>query len=396
MYNITPVPEDVKQIQQFIQDRRVIGYDPLVQPALLLHEITPSEASKITIASARYQAARILAGQDDRVLVVVGPCSIHSPEQAVEYAQLLRDKIPTWDNLLIIMRAYFEVRCVLVTSKPRTTVGWKGLINDPDLDGSFKINKGLRIARKLLCDLTDIGVPVGSELLDTISPQYISDLISWGAIGARTTESQLHRELASGISFPIGFKNGTDGSVTVAIDAMRSSSNPHAFMGVTEQGLAAIVKTRGNQDVHVILRGGSKGPNYASEHVRAAVKSVEKARPANHPSIMIDCSHGNSQKNHNNQPKVVDDICQQLAAGDRNITGVMVESHINAGRQDVPAEGPSGLKHGVSITDACVDWETTVAMLDRLNEAVGQRRNFIIEQGLQRPAGFQRSTPPSP
>ncbi|KAI6158672.1 3-deoxy-7-phosphoheptulonate synthase [Pisolithus thermaeus] len=388
MYNITPVPEDVKQIQQFIQDRRVIGYDPLVQPALLLHEITPSEASKITIASARYQAARILAGQDDRVLVVVGPCSIHSPEQAVEYAQLLRDKIPTWDNLLIIMRAYFE--------KPRTTVGWKGLINDPDLDGSFKINKGLRIARKLLCDLTDIGVPVGSELLDTISPQYISDLISWGAIGARTTESQLHRELASGISFPIGFKNGTDGSVTVAIDAMRSSSNPHAFMGVTEQGLAAIVKTRGNQDVHVILRGGSKGPNYASEHVRAAVKSVEKARPANHPSIMIDCSHGNSQKNHNNQPKVVDDICQQLAAGDRNITGVMVESHINAGRQDVPAEGPSGLKHGVSITDACVDWETTVAMLDRLNEAVGQRRNFIIEQGLQRPAGFQRSTPPSP
>ncbi|KAI6118098.1 3-deoxy-7-phosphoheptulonate synthase [Pisolithus sp. B1] len=388
MYNITPVPEDVKQIQQFIQDRRVIGYDPLVQPALLLHEITPSEASKITIASARYQAARILAGQDDRVLVIVGPCSIHSPEQAVEYAQLLRDRIPTWDNLLIIMRAYFE--------KPRTTVGWKGLINDPDLDGSFKINKGLRIARKLLCDLTNIGVPVGSELLDTISPQYISDLISWGAIGARTTESQLHRELASGISFPIGFKNGTDGSVTVAIDAMRSSSNPHAFMGVTEQGLAAIVKTRGNQDVHVILRGGSKGPNYASEHVRAAVKSIEKARPANHPSIMIDCSHGNSQKNHNNQPKVVDDICQQLAAGDRNITGVMVESHINAGRQDVPAEGPSGLKHGVSITDACVDWETTVAMLDRLNEAVDQRRTFLIEQGLQRPAGFQRSTPPSP
>ncbi|KAI6147903.1 3-deoxy-7-phosphoheptulonate synthase [Pisolithus tinctorius] len=388
MYNITPVPEDVKQIQQFIQDRRVIGYDPLVQPALLLHEITPSETSEMTIASARYQAARIVAGQDDRVLVIVGPCSIHSTEQAIEYARLLRDKIPTWDNLLIIMRAYFE--------KPRTTVGWKGLINDPDLDGSFKINKGLRIARKLLCDLTDLGVPVGVELLDTISPQFISDLISWGAIGARTTESQLHRELASGISFPIGFKNGTDGSVSVAIDAMRSSSNPHAFMGVTEQGLAAIVKTRGNQDVHVILRGGSKGPNYASEYVRAAVKSIEKARPANHPSIMIDCSHGNSQKNHNNQPKVLDDVCQQLAAGDRNITGVMVESHINAGRQDVPAEGPSGLKYGVSITDACVDWETTVGMLDRLNEAVGQRRTFLIEQGLQRPAGFQRSTPPSP
>ncbi|KAI5993716.1 3-deoxy-7-phosphoheptulonate synthase [Pisolithus orientalis] len=391
MYNITPVPEDVKQIQQFIQDRRVIGYDPLVQPALLLHEITPSETSEMTIASARYQAARIVAGQDDRVLVIVGPCSIHSTEQAIEYARLLRDKIPTWDNLLIIMRAY-----LCSGQKPRTTVGWKGLINDPDLDGSFKINKGLRIARKLLCDLTDLGIPVGVELLDTISPQFISDLISWGAIGARTTESQLHRELASGISFPIGFKNGTDGSVSVAIDAMRSSSNPHAFMGVTEQGLAAIVKTRGNQDVHVILRGGSKGPNYASEYVRAAVKSIEKARPANHPSIMIDCSHGNSQKNHNNQPKVLDDVCQQLAAGDRNITGVMVESHINAGRQDVPAEGPSGLKYGVSITDACVDWETTVGMLDRLNEAVGQRRTFLIEQGLQRPAGFQRSTPPSP
>ncbi|KAG6332785.1 hypothetical protein ID866_6304 [Astraeus odoratus] len=388
MYNVTPLPEDVKQIQRFIQDRRVIGYDPLVQPALLLHEITATETSRLTIASARYNSARILAGQDDRVLVVVGPCSIHSPEQAMEYARLLKEKMPTWDNLLIIMRAYFE--------KPRTTVGWKGLINDPDIDGSFQINKGLRIARQLLCDLTNMGVPVGSELLDTISPQYISDLTSWGAIGARTTESQLHRELASGVSFPIGFKNGTDGSVTVAIDAMRSSSNPHAFMGVTEQGLAAIVKTRGNQDVHVILRGGSKGPNYSSEHVQAAVKNIEKARPANHPSIMIDCSHGNSQKNHNNQPKVVDDICQQLAAGDRNITGVMIESHINAGRQDVPAEGPSGLKYGVSITDACVDWETTVGMLDRLNEAVAQRRSFLIEKGLQKPAGFQRPTPPSP
>jgi 3-deoxy-7-phosphoheptulonate synthase len=258
-------------------------------------------------------------------------------------------------------------------------------------------------------------------------------VISWGAIGARTTESQLHRELASGVSFPIGFKNGTDGrygtiwhvlmrkitnglgSVTVAIDAMRSASNPHAFMGVTEQGLAAIVKTRGNQDVHVILRGGTKGPNFASEHVRAASKSIEKARPTNHASIMIDCSRkhkssamvseethltvssdGNSQKNHNNQPKVVDDICSQLAAGDRNVTGVMIESHINSGRQDVPAEGPSGLKYGVSITDACVDWECTVGMLDRLNAAVKARRDYLFEQGLQRPAGFQRGTPPSP
>ncbi|KAH7882131.1 3-deoxy-7-phosphoheptulonate synthase [Phlebopus sp. FC_14] len=385
---VTPFPEDDKQMAKYMQDRRVIGYDPLVQPALLLHEINPTENSRLTIASARYNSARVLAGQDDRVLVIVGPCSIHSPEQAIEYAKLLKAKIPSWENLLIVMRAYLY--------KPRTTVGWKGLINDPDIDGSFQINKGLRIARQLLCDLTDLGVPVGSELLDTISPQYIADLTSWGAIGARTTESQLHRELASGVSFPIGFKNGTDGSVSVAIDAMRSSSNPHAFMGVTEQGLAAIVKTRGNKDVHVILRGGSKGPNYSAEHVKPAAKAIEKARPHNHPSIMIDCSHGNSQKNHNNQPKVLDDICGQIAGGDKTITGVMIESHINAGRQDVPAEGPSALKYGVSITDACVDWETTIGMLDRLNTAVAQRRAYLIDQGLSRPAGFQRLSPPSP
>ncbi|KAK7039141.1 hypothetical protein VNI00_010045 [Paramarasmius palmivorus] len=253
------------------------------------------------------------------------------------------------------------------SEKPRTTVGWKGLINDPEIDGTFQINKGLRTARKLLCDLTDLGVPVGSELLDTISPQYISDLISWGAIGARTTESQLHRELASGVSFPIGFKNGTDGSVTVAVDAMHSASNPHAFMGVTEQGLASIVKTRGNQDVHVILRGGTSGPNYASEYVKEAAKTISKKRPF--PSIMVDCSHGNSQKNHNNQPKVLADVCSQLAAGERNITGVMIESNINDGRQDVPS---------LSITDACVDFETTVRMLDELNEAVAKRRTVPV------------------
>ncbi|KZT03323.1 3-deoxy-7-phosphoheptulonate synthase [Laetiporus sulphureus 93-53] len=379
---VTPVPDDTEKIERYIQDRRVIGYDPLVQPALLRHEIQSSAESQKTIALARYNAARILAGQDDRVLVVVGPCSIHSPEQALEYARLLKSKIPEWNNLLIIMRAYL--------CKPRTTVGWKGLINDPDIDGSFKINKGLRLARQLLCDLTHLGVPVGSELLDTISPQYIADLSSWGAIGARTTESQLHRELASGVSFPIGFKNGTDGSVTVAVDAMRASSNPHAFMGVTEQGLAAIVKTRGNQDVHVILRGGTSGPNYTAEHVKSAASAIEKARPHHHPSIMIDCSHGNSQKNHENQAKVIDDICKQLNAGEKNITGVMVESHINAGRQDVPPEGPSGLKHGVSITDACVDWATTVQMLDKLNEAVRQRRLRYIEAELKKPAAFQR------
>ncbi|KAH9922347.1 3-deoxy-7-phosphoheptulonate synthase [Epithele typhae] len=363
---VTPIPDDAQKMDNYIKDRRVIGYDPLVQPALLRSEIEPTATSLTTIASARFAAARILAGQDERLLVVVGPCSIHSPEQAMEYAKLLRAKMNDWPNLLIVMRAYFE--------KPRTTVGWKGLINDPDIDGSFKINKGLRLARQLLCDLTNLGVPVGSELLDTISPQFIADLISWGAIGARTTESQLHRELASGVSFPIGFKNGTDGSMTVAVDAMRSASNPHAFMGVTEQGLAAIVKTRGNQDVHVILRGGSKGPNYGAEHVRSAASAIEKARPQNHPSIMIDCSHGNSEKNHMNQPKVLVDVCEQLVGGDRNITGVM----------DVPAEGPGALKHGISITDACVDWETTVGMLEGLNAAVGRRREKLLEQGLLR------------
>ncbi|KAK0463180.1 3-deoxy-7-phosphoheptulonate synthase [Desarmillaria tabescens] len=382
MYDVTPNPEleDDGKVQQYIQDRRVVGYDPLVQPALLRHEIVSSAQAKKTIAAARFTAARILAGSDDRILVVVGPCSIHSAEQALQYATLLKEHIPKWNNLHIVMRAYFE--------KPRSTVGWKGLINDPDIDGTFKINKGLRIARQLLCDLTDMGVPVGSELLDTISPQFIADLISWGAIGARTTESQLHRELASGVSFPIGFKNGTDGGVGVAVDAMQSSSNPHAFMGVTEQGLAAIVKTKGNKDVHVILRGGTSGPNYQKEYVRKAATDIEKKRKNAFASIMIDCSHGNSQKNHKNQPIVLEDVCRQLEEGEKNITGVMVESNIKDGRQDVPPEGPQGLKHGVSITDACVDWEATVQMLDRLNEATGKRREKLMKEGLARPPAF--------
>ncbi|EJD04911.1 3-deoxy-7-phosphoheptulonate synthase [Fomitiporia mediterranea MF3/22] len=375
----TPVPDeaDAERMHKYITDRRVVGYDPLVQPALIRHEITSTAAAQSTIARARFAASQIIAGKDDRVIVVVGPCSIHSPEQAIEYARMLKEDIPKWDGLLIIMRAYFE--------KPRTTVGWKGLINDPDIDGSFKINKGLRVARQLLCSLTDLGIPVGSELLDTISPQYIADLISWGAIGARTTESQLHRELASGVSFPIGFKNGTDGSVSVAVDAMRAASSPHAFMGVTEQGLAAIVKTRGNQDVHVILRGGSKGTNYDADSVQAAAAGIKKARPSTHPSLMVDCSHGNSQKNHNNQPKVVSAIAEQLRAGESAITGVMIESNIRAGRQDVPPPehgGPAALHYGVSITDACVDYETTRAMLDDLNEAVRARRALRIERGV--------------
>ncbi|KAF8515734.1 3-deoxy-7-phosphoheptulonate synthase [Hysterangium stoloniferum] len=373
-------PTDKDRIDEYLDDKRVIGYEPLIQPALIKHEIVPSARSRRTIANARYDASRIIAGQDDRVLVIVGPCSIHSTQQAIEYAHLLKAKIATWPNLLIVMRSYFE--------KPRTTVGWKGLINDPDIDGSFKINKGLHVARQLLCDLTDLGVPVGLELLDTISPQYLADLVSWGAIGARTTESQLHRELASGSSFPIGFKNGTDGSVTVAVDAMRSAERPHAFMGVTTQGLAAIVKTRGNTDVHIILRGGSSGPNYASEHVQKAAAAVKKARPDYHNSLMVDCSHGNSSKNHLNQPIVLASLGDQISAGSTAITGVMLESHINGGRQDVPKVVEQGksvmdmLKHGVSITDACVDWAMTVDMLDGLNEAVGKRRTLLASQKL--------------
>ncbi|KII90273.1 hypothetical protein PLICRDRAFT_40470 [Plicaturopsis crispa FD-325 SS-3] len=394
-------------------DTRVIGYDPLIQPALLHSFHPPSPESLATIADARAAAAAITAGTDPRVLVIVGPCSIHSPEQALEYARLLRKGVQDgkWPHLLIVMRAYFE--------KPRTTTGWKGLINDPHIDGSFDINSGLRTARSLLCSLTSLGVPVGSELLDTIGPQYVADLISWGAIGARTTESQLHRELASGCSFPIGFKNGTDGSITVATDAMRAASAPHAFMGVTPSGLASIVRTRGNRDVHLILRGGARGPNFDADSVRTAVAGAQSAvkkisieqGPAPETngapkepfgSVMIDCSHGNSQKNHLNQARVLSSICAQLVSGEayaRHITGVMIESHLRAGRQDVPAgyrrpdvetrptcaaetngslKDEGGLEWGVSITDACVDWDMTVGMLDELNEAVKQRS----ERGL--------------
>ncbi|KAG8931711.1 hypothetical protein FRC02_002317 [Tulasnella sp. 418] len=342
-----------------LDDHRVIGYEPLIQPALLKHEVCASPKARATVCAARQAAAKIIQGRDERVLVIVGPCSIHDPNQAIEYAHKLKELIPELEGLHVIMRAYFE--------KPRTTVGWKGLVNDPHIDGSFHINKGLRMGRQLLADLTDLGVPVGSELLDTVSPQYIADLISWGAIGARTTESQLHRELTSGISFPVGFKNGTDGGVRVAVDAMSSASHEHTFLGVTDQGLAAIVKTTGNTDVHIILRGGSKGPNYANEYVSGAANDSEKAGFAR--SVMIDCSHGNSSKDYRNQPKVLEDICQQLEKGELAITGVMIESNINAGRQDVPPEGPSGLKHGVSITDACVGWDDTVTMLRRLNQA---------------------------
>lgn len=347
-------------------DTRVDGYDPLISPLLLKSEVPVDPRSWSTIRRARQDCAKVIARTDDRLIVVVGPCSIHDTDQAIEYANLLLPLLQQLPDLVIIMRAYFE--------KPRTTVGWKGLINDPDLDGTFKINKGMRKARTLLSHLTEIGIPVGVELLDTISPQFLSDLISWGAIGARTTESQLHRELASGTSHPIGFKNGTDGKVTVAIDAMRAAACPHSFLGVNDQGLASIVKTSGNPDVHLILRGGGSKPNYDTESVKLAREAMAKARPEFPPAIMIDCSHGNSLKDHRNQTKVVADICHQLRAGDRSIVGVMMESHINEGRQDIPQGGPTGLKHGVSITDACIDFQTTAKALKDLQEAVAARR----------------------
>ncbi|QUC16554.1 uncharacterized protein UV8b_00795 [Ustilaginoidea virens] len=348
-------------------DTRILGQDPLISPALLASEIPMTDSAIRTVVKGRKDASDIIMGRSDRLLVVVGPCSIHDPEAAHEYAAKLKalsDRLS--DDLCIVMRAYLE--------KPRTTVGWKGLINDPDIDSSFQINKGLRVSRQLFVDLTSRGMPIASEMLDTISPQFLADCISVGAIGARTTESQLHRELASGLSFPVGFKNGTDGNLGVAIDAIGAAAAKHHFMGVTKQGLAAITRTKGNEHGFVILRGGSKGPNFDKVNVQAAKKSLkDKGQKL---AIMIDCSHGNSQKNHNNQPKVAQVIADQVREGEKAIVGVMIESNINEGNQKVPAEGPSALKRGVSITDACINWETTVTVLQDLAAAVRTRREI--------------------
>ncbi|KAK7422912.1 3-deoxy-7-phosphoheptulonate synthase [Neonectria magnoliae] len=348
-------------------DTRVLGQDPLIPPALLTSEIPLTQSATNTVVKARNDAADIILGTSDRLLVVVGPCSIHDPAAAHDYAARLKalaDKLS--GDLCIVMRAYLE--------KPRTTVGWKGLINDPDIDNSFKINKGLRVSRQLFVDLTTNGMPIATEMLDTISPQFLADCISVGAIGARTTESQLHRELASGLSFPVGFKNGTDGGLTVAIDAIGAAQAQHHFMGVTKQGLAAITRTKGNEHCFVILRGGTHGPNYDKESVQAAKKALADKKQS--VGIMVDCSHGNSQKNHNNQPKVSKSVGDQLREGEKAIVGVMIESNIGEGNQKVPAEGPSGLQRGVSITDACINWETTVGVLEDLADAVRVRREL--------------------
>jgi len=354
--DLTPVRAD---------DTRVLGQDPLIPPALLMSEIPASPASIDTVVKGRRDAAEIIMGRSDRLLVIVGPCSIHDPTMATEYMNRLKavaDRLS--DDLCIVMRAYLE--------KPRTTVGWKGLINDPDIDNSFQINKGLRLSRQMFADLTHGGMPIASEMLDTISPQFLADFISVGAIGARTTESQLHRELASGLSFPIGFKNGTDGSLGVAIDAIGAAAARHHFMGVTKQGLAAITRTAGNEHGFVILRGGTRGTNFDRESVKGAKEVL--AKKGQKMAIMIDCSHGNSNKDHKNQPKVAADIAAQLRDGEAAIIGVMIESNINEGNQKVPAEGRSALKPGVSITDACIDWDNTVTVLDDLADAVRVRR----------------------
>ncbi|RGP62377.1 phospho-2-dehydro-3-deoxyheptonate phenylalanine-inhibited [Fusarium longipes] len=356
------------------EDWRIRGYNPLTPPDLLQHEISQSPESKKTVLEGRNETVAIVNGTDEknRLLVVIGPCSIHDPEAALAYCDLLlKEKEKHKDELLIVMRSYLE--------KPRTTVGWKGLINDPDIDGSFKINKGLRISRQLFVDLTAKGMPIASEMLDTISPQFLADLLSVGAIGARTTESQLHRELASGLSFPVGFKNGTDGSLGVAIDAIGAAQHPHHFLSVTKPGVVAIVGTEGNNDCFVILRGGSKGTNYDAESIAVAKEALQKKGVRQR--VMIDCSHGNSSKDHKNQPKVAADIAGQISKGENAIMGVMIESNINEGNQKVPAEGKSGLKYGVSITDACISWEDTVSTLDTLAQAVKDRRKLANSNG---------------
>ncbi|CUS21326.1 LAQU0S02e11144g1_1 [Lachancea quebecensis] len=344
------------------EDVRILGLDPLVSPALLQSQIPATAECLKTVQKGRVGASKIITGEDDRLLVIVGPCSIHDLDIAQEYARRLKKLSDELEGeLCIIMRAYLE--------KPRTTVGWKGLINDPDVDNSFNINKGLQSARQLFVNLTSAGVPIGSEMLDTISPQYLADMLSFGAIGARTTESQLHRELASGLSFPVGFKNGTDGTLGVAIDAMLAASHSHHFMGVTKHGFAAIITTKGNEHCFVILRGGKKGTNYDAKSVAEA-----KAQLPPGGTLMIDCSHGNSSKDYRNQPKVNDAVCEQVANGEDKIIGVMIESHINEGKQNIPPEGKAGLKYGVSITDGCIGWETTDQVLRKLADAVKQRR----------------------
>ncbi|MCJ1344207.1 Phospho-2-dehydro-3-deoxyheptonate aldolase amt16, partial [Peltigera leucophlebia] len=356
--------------KESIEDSRIRGYNPLTPPNLLQHEIPQTPKSRETVLTARKEVEAVIHRTDpkNRLLVIIGPCSIHDPAAALDYAdRLLRLKNLYVDDLLLVMRSYLE--------KPRTTVGWKGLINDPDVDNSFQINKGLRVSRQLFVNLTEKGIPLASEMLDTISIQFLADLLSVGAVGARTTESQLHRELASGLSFPVGFKNGTDGSLDVAIDAIGAVMHPHHFLSVTKPGNVAIVGTVGNEDCFVILRGGKKGTNYDKDSIREAKEALGKKDLRKR--LMVDCSHGNSLKNHRNQPKVAKELSEQIEKGEEGIMGVMIESYINEGNQKVPKEGKAGLKYGVSITDACIGWEDTELVLETLAKAVQKRREVL-------------------
>jgi len=339
---------------------RILSREELSTPEEITEEIPLSKDVSKLVFGARRNISKILHNLDDRLVVVVGPCSIHDPKSAIEYANLLKEFSPSVEEeILIVMRVYFE--------KPRTTIGWKGLINDPRLDNSFKINDGLRIARKLLLDISELGLPTGSEFLDLISPQYISDLVSWGAIGARTSESQVHRELTSGLSCPVGVKNSTFGEFKPAVDALKSAQYQHVFLGTTKQGKVAIFKTSGNDDTHIILRGG-KTPNYDAQNVNKCIDELKKSDVC--PNIMIDFSHGNSMKNHENQRVVCESVCSQISSGNKNIIGAMIESHIKDGNQAIS----QNMEYGKSITDACINFEETKQLLLQLSDAVKKRR----------------------
>jgi 3-deoxy-7-phosphoheptulonate synthase len=346
-----------------VSDTRIVGYEPLLSPAALLDELPLAGVHQGTVERTRAEVRAVLEGADDRLLVVTGPCSVHDPKAALDYADRLAGLRERYvDDLLIVMRVYFE--------KPRTVTGWKGLINDPGMDGSFDVHRGLRTARRLLLDIVGSGMPVGCEWLDPITPQYIADAVTWGAIGARTTESQVHRQLASGMSMPVGFKNGTDGDVQVAVDACRAAAVSHTFFGVTAAGAAAVVTTAGNPATHVILRGGRTGPNYSSSHVTKALDLITAARLPRR--IMVDASHGNSGKDHTRQYRVAESLAEQLAAGQDGLAGVMLESFLVAGRQE--PGNPATLTYGQSVTDACMDIEMTASALETLATSVQARR----------------------
>lgn len=347
-------------------DVRISGKRALIPALVILEELPITDKASQTIYLTRQQVHNCLYGDDDRLVVVVGPCSVHDLDAALEYGEKLRKEAKRLSkDLVIIMRTYFE--------KPRTTIGWKGFINDPDLDNSFNINKGLRLARQLLLELSDHGMPCGTEFLDVISPQYIGDLVSWGAIGARTTESQIHRQLVSGLSSPTGFKNATDGNINIAIDAIHAAQSPHHFLSVSKEGNTAIFQTSGNKDTHIILRGGKSGPNYDKDTIIQSASHLEKLKLQ--PRLMIDCSHGNSNKDYRNQSKVIDAIFDHLNSPETadKVFGVMIESHLLSGNQSI---NDKPLVYGKSITDACVSWETTVEMLEKLAEAVKNRRKL--------------------